>query len=113
MSGPSRDRDPEVQCIHCGKLIRRHLRQCPYCREAQAEQPFSMAAPRKIQTQGYFRSGLLLMLMAALIHYFVGGYNPMVLPSDIGSPVLMYVVPALFLIGLAMSLWGFFLRVRV
>jgi hypothetical protein len=100
------------QCIHCGKLIRRQLRQCPYCREAQAEQRLPAAGPRKIQTQGHFRSGLLLMLMAAVVHYFVGGYNPMLLPSDISSPVLTYLVPVLFVSGLAMSLWGFFLRVR-
>lgn len=113
MGRSSRGRDAEVQqCIHCGKLIRRQARQCPYCREAQAEHRLPVAAPRKVQTQGHFRSGLLLILMSALVHYFVGGYSPLVLPSDISSPALTYLVPVLFLSGLAMSLWGVFLRVR-
>jgi hypothetical protein len=111
MSGLSQDATMQ-QCIHCGKLIPRDLRQCPYCREAQAEQRLPAAAPRRIQTQGHFRSGLLLMLVSALVHYFVGGYNPMMLPDEISSPVLTYLAPLLFLTGVAMSLWGFFLRLR-
>jgi hypothetical protein len=113
MSGPVRGRDAETQqCIHCGKLIHRHLRQCPYCREAQAEHRLPAATPRKVPTQGHFRGGLLLMLLSAMVHYFVGGYSPLVLPSGISPPVLTYLVPALFVSGLAMSLWGFFLRLR-
>jgi hypothetical protein len=110
MNGSSRDTN--AQCIHCGRLIRRHLQQCPHCREAQAEQRLSPADPRKAPTHGHFRSGLLLMLMAATIHYFVGVYNPLLLPSDISAPILRYLVPVLFVSGLAMSVWGFFLRVR-
>ena len=53
------------------------------------------AASPKVQTSGHFRSGLLLML-----------------PGQISSPLLTYLVPLLFMSGLAMSLWGFFLRVR-
>ena len=109
MSNPSRGEN--VQCIHCGRLIRRNLQQCPHCREAQAEQRLPSATTQKHQTQGHFRSGLLLMLMAVTIHYFVG-YDPMQLPSDISIPVLRYLVPVLFVSGLATSLWNFFLRVR-
>ena len=100
------------QCIHCGRQIRRQLRQCPYCRVAQAEnRPTSAASPR-IQTSGHFRSGLLPMLLSGMVHYFAGGYSPLVLPGDVSSPLLTYLVPLFFLSGLAMSLWAFFLRVR-
>jgi hypothetical protein len=99
------------QCIHCGRPILRDLQQCPYCREAQAENRPASATVSRTRTSGYFRSGLLLMLLAAAARYF-GGYSPLVLPGDIGSPLLTYLAPALFLSGLAMSLWGFFLRVR-
>jgi hypothetical protein len=113
MSGFSRARNEGMQqCIHCGRQIRRHLRQCPYCREAQAEnRPSSTAAPG-IQTQGRLRSGLLLMMLSAVVHYFAGGYSLLVLPNEISSPLLSYLAPLLFLGGLAMSLWAFFLRVR-
>jgi hypothetical protein len=99
------------QCIHCGKVIRRGLRQCPHCREAQAEARPHSASPR-IQTGSQFRSGLLLMLLAAAAQYFAGGYSPLSLPGDITSPVLTYLVPVLFVCGLAMSLWGVFRRMR-
>jgi hypothetical protein len=100
------------QCIHCGKQIRRNLRQCPYCREEQgAAQPIAAAAQRT-PPAGNFRNGLLLMLLAAAVHYFAGGFSPLVLPGEISSPLLTYLAPLLFLSGLAMSLWAFFLRVR-
>jgi hypothetical protein len=100
------------QCIHCGRRIRKHVKQCPHCREAQAEHRPAAATPPTIRTTGHFRSGLLLMLLALAVHYFAGGYSPLALPDDISSPLVTYAVPVLFASGLAMSLWGFFLRVR-
>ena len=112
MSKSSRGREPETQqCIHCGRQIRRGVTQCPYCREAQAEQRPSMYAPQ-IQTHGHLRHGLLLMLLSGVVHYFAGGYSPLALPGGINSPLLSYLVPLIFVCGLAMSLWGFFLRIR-
>jgi hypothetical protein len=113
MGGFSRGREPEMQqCIHCGKQIRRNAKQCPYCREAQAERRPAQASGPRIQTTGHFRSGLLLLLLSAAVHYFAGGYSPLLLPGDIGSPMLTYLAPLLFLGGVAMSLWSFFLRIR-
>jgi hypothetical protein len=113
MSGFSRGREHGTQqCIHCGRQIRCNLTQCPYCREAQAERrPLANTRPRT-QTNGRFRSGLLLMLLSLAVHYFAGGYSPLVLPGDISSPLLTYLAPLLFVSGLAMSLWSLFLRVR-
>ena len=50
--------------------------------------------------------------MAAVMQYFAGGYNAMDLPVQIISPVTAYLVPLLFLSGLGLTLYGFFLRVR-
>jgi hypothetical protein len=100
------------QCIHCGKQIRRNSPRCPYCREEQAGVRPLAVASRKTHTAGNFRSGLLLMLLAAAVHYFAGGYSPLVLPEEISSPLLTYLAPVLFVSGLVMSLWAFFQRVR-
>jgi hypothetical protein len=112
MSGFSGNQDAFMrQCIYCGKRIRRNLTQCPYCREAQTEGSAPAAARHRAGRGGQFRSGLLLMLLAALIQYFAGGYSPMPLPIQISSPAITYLVPLLFLGGLALSLYGVFLRV--
>lgn len=113
MNISSHGRETETQqCIHCGKRIRRGVTQCPYCREAQAEQRPVSTAPPSIQTRGHFRHGLLLILLSGVVHYFASGYSPLALPGDISSPLLTYLVPLIFVCGLAMSVWGFFLRVR-
>ena len=100
------------QCIYCGKSIRRSMRQCPYCREAQSEVHSPSAGRPKAGSGGQFRSGLLLILMAAVIHYFAGGYSQMTLPVQISSAVTTYLVPLLFLSGLGVTLYGVLLRVR-
>jgi hypothetical protein len=71
-----------------------------------------MTASHPIERRGQIRSGLLLTLMAAVIHYFAGGYSGMDLPIPIGAPVTAYFVPLLFLSGLGLTLYGFLLRVR-
>ena len=99
------------QCIYCGKSIRRGVRQCPYCREAQNEAPSSVTA--RVRSQGYqFRTGLLLILMATVAHYFVGGYSPLTLPYEVVFPLATYLIPLLFAAGIAMTLYGVFLRLR-
>jgi hypothetical protein len=52
------------------------------------------------------------MLLAAVCHYFAGGYSPMSLPVQINSAVTTYLVPLLFLSGLGAALYGVFLRIR-
>ena len=113
MNGSSRHRDADMrQCVYCGKHIRRDLRQCPHCREAQSEVRGPGAAPARAISGGQFRSGLLLMLMSAVVQYFAGGYSSLALPSQFSSPVTSFFVPLLFVSGLGLTLYGVFLRVR-
>jgi hypothetical protein len=50
------------------------------------------------------------MLLAAVIHYFAGGYSAMELPFPIQRVVTFYLSPLLFLSGLGLVLYGFHLR---
>jgi hypothetical protein len=56
------------------------------------------------------RQGLLYMLLAAVIHYFAGGYSAMQLPYPIQPVVTVYLAPLLFLGGLGLSLYGYLHR---
>lgn len=53
------------------------------------------------------------MLLAALIHYFAGGYSTMNVPFPINPVVTLYLSPLLFLGGLGLALYGLWLRNRV
>jgi len=48
------------------------------------------------------------MLLAAVIHYFAGGYSPVDLPFSINPLVTLCLTPLLFLSGLALTLYGFY-----
>jgi hypothetical protein len=98
------------QCVHCGKPVHTHLRQCPFCREAIPEVP----RPRRLSSDGRreIRRGLLYMLLATVIYYFVGGYSDIKLPLTISPAVTTYLSPLLFLSGLGLSLYGVVLRFR-
>jgi hypothetical protein len=98
------------QCVHCGKPVRIHLRQCPFCREVIPEVPtlhrFGSDGRREI------RRGLLYMLLAAVIYYVVGGYSQIRLPLTIAPSVTTYLAPLLFFGGLGLSFYGVVLRFR-
>jgi hypothetical protein len=96
------------QCPYCGKLLSDHLTQCPYCREAISE--VCLASPRRSDGRRKIRQGLLYMLLAAVIHYFAGGYSAMELTFPIAQVVTFYLSPLLFLSGLGLVLYGFHLR---
>jgi hypothetical protein len=98
------------QCVHCGKPVRTHLTQCPFCREMVPEVP----RPRRLGSDGRqeIRRGLLYMLMAVVIYYFAGGYSEFKLPLTISPVVTTYLSPLLFLGGLGFSLYGVVLRFR-
>jgi hypothetical protein len=98
------------QCVHCGKPVRTHLRQCPFCREMIPEVP----RPRRLGSDGRreIRRGLLYMLLATVIYYFAGGYSALKLPLAIYPAVTAYLLPLLFFSGLSLSLYGVVLRFR-
>ena len=98
------------QCVYCGKPVAIHLTQCPHCREALPGVPVLRRGV--VQGGREIRRGLLYMLMAAVIYYFSGGYSGMALPIEVGRAVTAYLVPLLFLGGLGLSLYGFYLRMR-
>ncbi len=100
---------PTRQCPYCGKLVSDYLAECPYCHEAIPE--LRGVPPRRSDVgRRKIRQGLLYMLLAAVIHYFAGGYSAMQLPYPIQPVVTVYLAPVLFLGGLGLSLYGFYLH---
>ena len=109
------DRMPEQvgttrQCPYCGKLLPISRSQCPHCRETLPEMRIVRAA--SVAKRSQIRRGLLYILLAAVIHYFAGGYSAMDLPFPIAPVVTVYLSPLLFLGGLGLTLYGFYLRIR-
>ena len=100
-------------CPFCGKPIPAALTRCPFCREAvpQLHQGSgSRGGPTSGQT--YVRRGLLWALLAGVIYYFGGGHSGLNLPFEVPSFVTQYLVPLLFLAGLAMASYGLFQKLR-
>lgn len=103
------------QCVYCGKPMPGHANQCPHCRETAPEvrlTPRTRTAPQSGGAQ--IRRGLLWMLLAAVIHYFAGGYSPMqvALPAMIPAAVTSYLTGLLFLSGAGLGIYGLYLRAR-
>jgi hypothetical protein len=102
------------RCAYCGKQIAARLTQCPFCREAVA----TVQMTRRSGPDGnrQIRRGLLYMLLAAVIHYFAGGYGAPVYQLPLPAPVMplltQYLTPLLFLGGLGMTIYGFFLKIK-
>jgi hypothetical protein len=101
---------PTRQCPYCGKLLSRNSPQCPHCRETLAEIRIVRVTP--VAKHGQIRRGLLYMLLAAVIRYFAGGYSGMDVRFPIAPVVAVYLSPLLFLGGLGLTLYGFYLRIR-
>ena len=110
--GPSAQKAPEMKrCAYCGKSMAGHLMQCPYCREAVPQ--VQLTRRRGSNGREETRRGLLFMLLAAIVYYFAGGYGaPMRIPIEIVPAVTNYLLPLLFLGGLGLTLYGFFLRIK-
>jgi hypothetical protein len=98
-------------CPFCGKQVPARLNACPYCREAIHE---VRLAGRAYASEGRakMRRGLFYILLAAIIHYFAGGYSGYQLPVAIPSFVTMYLTPLLFLAGLGFEVYGVYLYLR-
>ncbi len=99
------------QCAFCGKLIDAHLNQCPFCREMVPQVRLSRSG--RTSGRAKMRQGLLYMLLAGVIYYFGAGYaKPLELPIAVQPAVTNYLVPLLFLGGLALTLYGVFLKFK-
>ncbi len=98
------------QCVYCGKPVNVHATQCPFCREAIPEVHLAPHLGRDGRKE--IRRGLLYMLMAAVIHFFVGGYSAMNVNFTVSPLVTTYLSPLLFLGGFGLMAYGVFLKIR-
>jgi hypothetical protein len=102
------------RCAYCGKQIAAHLTQCPFCREAVP----TVQVTRRSGPDGgnQLRRGLLYMLLAAVIHYFAGGYGAPIFQFPLPAPVMplltQYLTPLLFLGGLGYTVYGLILKAK-
>jgi hypothetical protein len=92
-------------------LVSKNLTHCRYCRETLPDIRKVQVAP--VGKRSQIRRGLLYMLLAAVIHFFAGGYSAMDLPYPIDPVVTVYLSPLLFLGGLGLTLYGLYIRNRV
>ena len=97
-------------CVFCGKTVLAHLSRCPHCREDIPKVQLS-SRPR---TGGRLeiRRGLLYMLLAGVIQYFAAGYSPLTLPIQVPPLVTAYLAPVVFLSGVGLLIYGFYLRAK-
>jgi hypothetical protein len=108
--------DVKRQCVYCGKVVTGLSPLCPYCREALPELKgagvAAPSAPAGSDGRREVRRGLLYMLLAAVLHFFAGGYSGLTLPIAISPVVFQYLTPLLFLAGLGFALYGLILRMK-
>ena len=97
-------------CAYCGKPVSIRMNRCPFCREAVPEVRLSPRIGHPGRRE--IRRGLLYMLLGAVIYYFAGGYSGMSIPYSLNPMIAAYLPPALFLGGLAMCLYGVYLKFR-
>lgn len=99
-------------CVFCGKSMPAHLNRCPACREEVPK--IRVSSPPSVRTSGreQIRRGLLYVLLAGVIQYFAAGYSAMTLPFAVPALVTAYLAPTVFLAGLGLLLYGFYLRLR-
>jgi hypothetical protein len=97
-------------CAYCGKPVPTRMNRCPYCREEVRE--VRLSSPSGKSGRHETRRGLMYMLLGAVIYYFAGGHSGLTLPIPLSSWVSTYLAPIVFLGGLGMCLYGFFLRMR-
>jgi hypothetical protein len=87
-----------------------HLPRCPHCREDIPK--VQLASRPRTGGRLEIRRGLLYMLLAGVIQYFAAGYSPLTLPIQVPAPVTAYLAPVVFVSGLGLLLYGFYLRAK-
>jgi hypothetical protein len=112
---------PARQCPFCGKMISDLHSHCPFCREAVLPVPGSPSQAKAAVTSPpggagtrNIRRGLLYMLLAAVIQYLIATYGSSIVrvPVHIQPIITSYLAPFLFLCGLGLTVYGFFLHAR-
>ncbi len=101
---------PKQVCPFCGKALRTVVDRCPYCREAIQRGGGAPPSAREISAsyegRANIRRGLLWTLLAAVLYYFTSGMSPLTLPFAVPEFVTLYLIPLLFLAGVAMAIYG-------
>jgi hypothetical protein len=102
------------ECPFCGKKVSAHVAQCSYCRETLLPAPKVSTASIASTGGAHIRRGLLYMLLAGVIAYFAGGYSSWKppIPVSVLPFVSNYLCLLLFLSGLALAVYGFYLQHR-
>jgi hypothetical protein len=84
------------------------LTRCPHCREDIPQ--VHVAARHRTGGRLQIRRGLLYMLLAGVIQYFAGGYSGLTVPMTVPPVVTAYLAPVVFISGLGLLFYGFYLR---
>jgi hypothetical protein len=100
------------ECPFCGKSVSALLGQCSFCREALPPVPQVKNDLGEKVGRMQIRRGLLYMLLAAAIAYLAGGYSPFKLPVRVPAILTTYLAPLLFLSGLGLAVYGYYLQRR-
>jgi hypothetical protein len=99
-------------CVFCGKSMLAHQTRCPHCREDVPQVRVASSAHTRTGGREQIRRALLYMLLAGVIQYFAGGYSGLTPPVAIPDVVTTYLAPAVFLSGLGLLIYGFYLRAK-
>jgi len=99
-------------CVFCGKPMVAQLTRCPHCREDVPRVQLSSRTGSSRGGREQIRRGLLYMLLAGVIQYFAAGYSSFTLPVAVPPLVTAYLAPVVFVSGLGLLVYGFYLRAK-
>src|SRR5260370_29095335 len=95
-------------CVFCGKSMLAHLTRCPHCREDVPQ--VQLSSRKRTGGRHEIRRGLLYMLLAGVIQYFVAGCISFTLPIAVPPLATPYLAPVVFLSGFGLAMFGCYHR---
>ncbi len=99
------------QCAFCGTWVQESAENCPKCREPISHVKHESGDAERSKRQ--IRRGLIYMWIAGLVYYLAKGYaEPMHLPLTYVPIFTEYLLPFMFLGGLASTGLGLYRRMR-